>query len=91
MKPLSHLERQNKTAQPCKETHTNHLIKCKLLPPSFWSQHGNVFPACPSEERLKQLYEPTQAKEECVLASSTTSVNDLKEYKTTENVHRNSD
>lgn len=71
--------------------HIKHLIKCKLVPPSFWNQHGNVFSMCPTEEGLKHPREPAQVKQECVLAYFTTSDNDLKEYKATENAHRNSD
>lgn len=73
------------------ERYTKHLIKCKLLPPVFWSQHGNVFSVCPTEAGLKQLHEPTQVKHECILAYSTTYVNDLKGYKATEKAHGNSD
>lgn len=73
------------------ERYTKHLIKCRLLPPSFWSQHGNVFSVCPTEEGLRQHHKPAQVKQECILAYFTTSVNDLKEYKAIEKAHRNSD
>ena len=88
---MSYLARKNKNAQPCKKRYTKHLIKCKLLPPNFWSEQGNVFTVCPTEEGLKQLREPTQVEQECILAYFTISVNDLKEYKATEKAHRSSD
>jgi len=73
------------------ERDAKHLTKCKLLPPSFWSQHGNVFSVCPTEEGLQELREPAQVEQECISAYFTTSVNDLKEYKATEKAYRNND